>query len=290
MGGMFGESKFEVLQKIPSAVVPKTILIKRPSSKEAVLKSLEDNGFSWPVIFKPDIGERGYMVKKVSSVEDIENYLKLVKTDFLAQELVTLPLEFGVFYTRLPNEEHGKVTSVVMKEMLHVVGDGRLNLRQLILAKDRAKLQWERLEKMYEHRLDEVLPIGFKMELVSIGNHALGTKFLDGTSLINEELSSSFDKISKKIDGFYFGRFDLKCASLPDLFQGNVKIVELNGCGAEPAHIYDPNFKIWKAISVLLNHWKNIFIISTHNRRNGVRYTTLREGLKYYQKFKAATR
>jgi len=36
MGGMFGESKFEVLEKLPTKIKPQTILISVPSSFEDV--------------------------------------------------------------------------------------------------------------------------------------------------------------------------------------------------------------------------------------------------------------
>jgi hypothetical protein len=175
-----------------------------------------------------------------------------------------------------------------MKEMLAVTGDGKSTLQMLILKKDRAKLQWKNLREVYNKRLNEVLKEGEKLELVSIGNHCLGTKFLDASHLINEKLSETFDQISKQIEGFYFGRFDLRCASLDDLYNGNVKIMELNGCGAEPGHIYQPGYSISKALSVLFNHWRNIFIIARENTKRGFRYTPFKEALVYYRRFKSA--
>ena len=110
---------------------------------------------------------------------------------------------------------------------------------------------------------------------------------MNGNHLITEKLSSSFDRISKQVNGFYFGRYDLRCASLQDLANGNVKIVELNGCGAEPAHIYHPGSSLWKAIGVLITHWKNMYRISAENHKRGVPYLSLKEGREIYRKFKA---
>jgi hypothetical protein len=289
MGGMFGESKYDVLKKIPAQYIPKTILIKLPTSTQEVSKQLMEEGFSLPVIFKPELGERGFMVKRIRTEDDIRQYLEKIKVNFLVQQLVDLPLEFGIFYTRFPSSQKGKVTSVVIKEMLSVTGDGRSTLEQLILKKDRAKLQWDKLKNTYEGRIKEILPKGQKLELVSIGNHALGTKFLNGNHLINGKLSATFDQISKQIDGFYFGRFDLRCATIEDLYEGRVSIVELNGCGAEPAHIYDPDFKLYKAIGVLFLHWKTIFEIARENHKLGVKYISHKEARDLYRKFKAAT-
>lgn len=290
MGGMFGESKFDILKKIPENVIPKTIRIEVPTTTSNVLQRLKESGYCLPVIFKPDLGERGFMVKQISNESDIDKYLSKIRIAFLVQTLVEQPLEFGIFYERYPSSSTGRVTSIVMKEMLTVTGDGKSTLNQLILSKPRAKLQIEKLRETFRERLQEVIPPGKKIELVSIGNHALGTKFLNGNHLINDKLNKTFDQIATKIDGFYFGRFDLRCASLDDLYAGKVHIVELNGCGAEPAHIYDPNFKLFDAVKVLFRHWKTIFEIAQANRLRGVPFTSLKEGKLYYRQFKEATR
>ena len=282
-----GESKYDVLNLVPTEVKPKTVLIKLPSTRVEVLATMEKNCLSFPVIFKPDLGERGWMVRRINSISDIDQYLSEIKIDFLIQELVDLPLEFGVFYVRFPNEENGFVNSITGKEFLSITGDGRKTIQQLILEKDRARLQWETLKEVYRDRLNEVLNTGSKLELVSIGNHCLGTTFLNGNHLITKKLSTSFDRISKKINGFYFGRFDLRCASLADLENGNVKIVELNGCGAEPAHIYQPNSSLLEAVRFLILHWKNMYRVSVENHKRGVPYLSLKEGRAIYRKFKA---
>ena len=289
MGGMFGESKYDVLCKLPSRYIPKSALVRVPSTKNEILNTIRKHRLKFPLIFKPDLGERGFMVERINSEADIDNYLLKMKFDFIIQDLVDLPLEYGIFYTRFPDREKGVVTSVVMKEMLTVTGNGKSTLQRLILDKDRAKLQWPKLKIVYHDRLNEVLKEGETIELVSIGNHCLGTKFLDGSHLINEQLSETFDNISKQVDGFYFGRFDLRCAQVEDLYSGNVKIMELNGCGAEPAHIYNPGYPFTRALAVLLMHWRNIFIISRENARRGIAYTSFKDALVYYRRFKAAT-
>src|SRR6266850_6684596 len=170
MGGMLGESKFAVHKRVPEEVTPRTVLIQLPSSPDTVLQCMRENGLQFPVIFKPDFGERGWMVQRINNRDEVKDYLKHIRIDFLIQELVDLPLEFGVFYVRYPREESGKVISIVGKEMLFVVGDGKKTIQQLILEKDRAKLQWETLRVTYRHRLEEVIPNREKLELVSIGN------------------------------------------------------------------------------------------------------------------------
>lgn len=286
-GGMMGESKSDVLDLVPDNVKPKTLRIKIPSTVDVVLKQMSAHGLTFPVIFKPDIGERGWMVRKISNEAEVLEYLKVIRIDFIVQDFVELPLEFGVFWVHFPNKQHGNVTSITMKEFLRVTGDGAHTLRDLILSNDRAKLQWDLLRVKYKHELDIVLRKGESRELVSIGNHCLGTKFLNANHLITPKLNDSFNRISRQIKGFHFGRFDLRCASFEDLENGNVKIVELNGCGAEPAHIYHPGASFWKAVGTLFIHVHNMYRISVINHSMGVPYLSFQEGRTIYQKFKA---
>ncbi|MDL5045853.1 hypothetical protein QQ054_07370 [Oscillatoria amoena NRMC-F 0135] len=285
---MFGESKYDILMRLPPHVLPKTRLVKPSATAEQLLALLKTEGFSFPMIFKPDIGERGYRVKRIFTTDDARNYLDTAPGDFIVQELLELPVECGVFYTRFPDEEKGVVTSLVIKEMLSVTGDGQSSLQQLIMHHDRAKLQWERLKNQFGAQLNEVPRKDEPVELNPIGNHCLGTKFLNGNMFIDDELSASFDGISKAIGDFYFGRYDLKCASMDDLKKGNVKIMEVNGCGAEPAHIYHPGFSLWEAWGVLFGHWKNLHRISVQNHRKGVPYTSFPDGIRIFKKFRAA--
>lgn len=289
MGGMFGESKFDVMNKVPEAVKPRTILLGYPSTREEVLAAMASHRLAFPLIFKPDLGERGWRVEKICSEADIDRYLQTIRLPFLAQEFVDLPLEFGVFYRRYPNEPVGKVVSIVGKEMLHVTGDGRSTLRQLIFAKDRARLQWEKLKLLYADDLEKVLAAGERRELVSIGNHCLGTRFLDANNMITDQLSASFDRISKRIEGFYFGRFDLRTASPEDLEQGRVMILELNGCGAEPAHIYQPGFPLLRALGVLFGHWRDIYEVSRQNHERGIKYISFGEARRIFKHFRSLT-
>lgn len=290
MGGMLGESKYDVLKLIPEQYKPKTIRIQYPYTSTNVLTVLNENGFRFPVIFKPDFGERGFMVKRIFNETDVDQYVNRLHADFLIQELVDLPVECGVFYTRFPEERNGKVTSLVLKEMLTVTGNGALTLQDLIRAKPRAKLQWQVLKEVHSKKLGTVIPKGVIVELNAIGNHCFGTTFLNGEHLITDRLSQVFDSISKQIDGFYFGRYDLRCASIEDLYEGKIQIMELNGCGAEPAHIYQPGFPLWRALSILFTHWKNMFTISAQNHERGTPYVPLKEGKIIYRKFKAALR
>ena len=94
----------------------------------------------------------------------------------------------------------------------------------------------------------------------------------------------AFDKIQSQLPDCYFYRLDLKTPSVSDLQNGeNIKILELNGVGSEPAHIYDPNYpllKIWRDTWLL---WAKMYEISEANNFLGAPYQTLKE-FKTYMK------
>lgn len=280
-GGMLGESKDKIFKLIPDQYIPKTYLLDASVDAASFKERLQIEGLSYPFILKPDIGERGWMVELIKTEEELGDYLDRIQVDFLVQEYVPYEVELGVFYYRYPNCDHGTVSSIVMKDMLGVTGDGRQNVEQLMTEDVRAKMHIENLRRKNPKLLEQIPTRGEKIELNSIGNHCLGTTFLNGNRLINERLIKVFDKVSNQIDGFYFGRYDLRCRSVEDLYRGeHFKILELNGAGAEPAHIYHPGFSLIQAYKDIIHHLKVLADISILNRKKGVLYYSFRKGIK----------
>jgi hypothetical protein len=57
-------------------------------------------------------------------------------------------------------------------------------------------------------------------------------------------------------------------------------IIELNGSGSEPTHIYDPAMKLWQAWKIIIQHWKIMYQIAAVNHKRGVPYLSIKEGRK----------
>ena len=271
-GGFFGESKMEILRQIPKEYLPKTIFIEKQSDLKTIVDRLIKEDLVYPIICKPDVGERGTQVEKLYSNYDLVQYLSNVQADFIIQEFITYDIELGVLYYRYPNASTGKVTSVTRKEFLAVLGDGKSNVGQLMQQSTRARFQVESMRKrLGDMGMNEVIKSGEKRILEPIGNHCRGTKFLDNNFLLNSQLDEVFDKIALTIDGFHYGRFDMKVKSIEDLYSGkNIRIMELNGVSSEPGHIYDPKNTLWAAYRDLARHWKIIADISIQQQRRGV--------------------
>lgn len=279
LGGAMGESKYDILTRLPSSVLPKMALVTPDMTFDEVLTAMRKANLQFPVIAKPDVGERGFLVKKITSSEQLRQHLTRYPVDFILQEFIELEMEASVLFTLFPGQKSRfEVTSVCIKEFLKIVGDGKSCVRELILKNPRAVFQLERLESEHGEKLHEVPPNGEIVALGMIGNHCLGTKFLNGNHLIDNELKQAFESICRQINGIHYGRFDLKCADTRALKNGRVKVMELNGVLGEPAHVYDPSVGAWRAYRDFWRHWRLIFEVSEANRKRGVSVATLREG------------
>jgi hypothetical protein len=287
-GGMFFQSKKETYSLIPKAYLPPTICFEADASVKDVNRLLEEANISFPIIVKPDRGERGWLVKIIYNSQELEQYISTTHLPFIIQTFIDYPIEVGIFYSRHPNEENGIISSITGKTLLEVKGDGHSSLRELINKNNRAYLQLPTIEHQQLADLDSVLALGEVKTLVKIGNHSRGTTFLDWNHLNSERLTNQIDKISKKIPGFYYGRFDILCQSLEDLAEGkNFYILELNGAGAEPAHIYQPGFNFFSAQKVIFWHIQRMNKIAKASHQLGTPYMSFYEFFQQKKKEKA---
>jgi len=247
--GIGTESKFKTMQLIPEKYLPITIFHKANSDCTETINKINQSNISYPLIAKPDVGFRGLLVKKIASENELKNYLEKYPIDILIQEFLTEQNECGIFYLRFPDNQSGKITSITLKEFLHVVGDGKHTLKELVILDKRAKNYLE-IVKMNAHvSFNAIIKNGERVQLSDIGNHSKGTQFINGNHLINKKIETILDSISHQIDGWYYGRLDIKYNSLRELYEGNFMIVEINGILAEPGNIYDAN---------KINYFKNL--------------------------------
>lgn len=283
-GGFMNESKIEIYDQIPQQYYPKTLFIKANTSVDAVLKKLETSQQSFPLILKPDMGLRGNAVKKIANIDELKEYHSKADFDFLIQDVIPFENEVGIFYVKLPGETTGKITGIVSKEYLIVEGDGKSTIEELIKKTPRFELQLKSLKKEYKEELLKVLLQSEKVNLVPYGNHARGAKFIDSSHLISEKLTNVIENISAAIPEFYFGRFDIMYNTFEELENGeNFSIVELNGSGSEPTHIYDPKHSIFFAWKELARHIGYMYQIGKYNNDRGFKFLDHKEGMKEYR-------
>lgn len=278
------ESKKEIYDLIPQQYYPKTELVREKMPFAAVLDLLGKSQITFPFIAKPDIGLRGSAVRKIHSKTELESYHGKANFDYLLQDLIPYANEVGIFYVRFPNQPQGKITGIVAKEFLIVEGNGTSSIAELLRKNPRFALQLEVLKKEYGKQLDEILPKGQKRNLVPFGNHARGAKFIDASGLISDKLTRVIDGMCRQIPEFYFGRLDVMYDSWEALEAGeNFALVELNGAGSEPTHIYDPKHSIFFAWKELARHITYMYKISVANHKRGFPYLSRKEGMQQYR-------
>lgn len=280
-GGFEGEGKREMYEQLPVEWVPKTLYIQPAEEVEQARMRIAQANFQFPFAVKPDVGMKGILFRKIDSWQQWEQYHKRMPAEYLVQELVELPLEISIFYYRHPSSSKGTISGMIAKELLQVKGDGISSLQQLIQQHPKASLRWEEMQTRHGHRMNDVIAMDEIFFLSYAGNHNRGARFTNLHHEIDEPLLQLFDQFSHQTR-FYYGRYDIKTTSLQDLRAGrNSVILEFNGCGAEPNHIYDCGMGLLDAYRVLLTHWKALYEISAWNNANGTSYWPLKKGYHF---------
>jgi hypothetical protein len=285
-GGFEGEGKQEMYALLPPAVYPITKFILPDEPFEHVKEQVALAGLSYPLCTKPDVGMKGLLFRKIDSEKELEKYHQQMPVYYIIQELVQYPLEVSVFYYRYPDQQKGVISGFIQKELMDVTGDGKKTLLQLIQEHPKAKHREAEMRVKHADRLDEVLPFGERYLLTYAANLNRGARFINLQHLIDEKLLQLFDELSHAAQ-FYYGRYDIKCQSIDDLKVGkNFFILEFNGSGAEPNHVYHAGFSLFKAQRVFLKHWKALFHISRYNHRHGISYWPFLKGWRFLQESK----
>lgn len=284
-GGVAAEKKHDILEKLRDpAVLPGRLIVpdmdasRRVTHAASVMR--EDTALAgYPVVCKPNQGERGRSVRIAWSDADLRAYLEEHAEPVLLQRYHPGPVEVGVLWVRDPATvgdphragPHGHIYAVTHKTLPSLVGDGKKTLRELILAHPRHRAQAAVFLERLHHRLGETPALGETVGLGAAGNHAQGAMFIDGSRFITPTLEARVDRMARSFaGGFDIGRFDIRCESEEALMRGEgLHIIELNGVTSEPTNIYDPSWSIFRAQSVLLGYWRRLVDLGVARQRTG---------------------
>jgi membrane protein DedA with SNARE-associated domain len=274
-GGFIAESKSDILGSLQAggAPVARFRLLRAEHSADRRLAEARDfmdtAGIGYPVVAKPDIGQRGEGVAIIAGEAELAEHLRTVRADLILQEHVG-GAELGIFYVRRPGESRGRIFSVTEKHLPSVTGDGRRRLEDLILDDRRLRGMARFFLRRHADRLGEVPAAGEEVLLTGIGNHCRGAVFLDGNRLATPDLEAAVEKIARAYPGFHFGRFDVRAPSREAFRTGTaLRILELNGVTSEATEIYDPRNSLRNAYRKLFQQWRLAFEIGAANRARG---------------------
>ena len=294
-GGLVSESKVEILKNLLDTSPEYTAdayLIAPADSATRVARFhelLAIAGLTFPVILKPDVGQRGAGVKLIRTAADAESYLSRTAAPMILQRYIAGPFEVGIFYYRLPTEDRGRIFAITEKIFPVLIGDGEHTVEELIWNDPRARFVAARYLERFSSRRTEVLAQGQTLRLVEAGNHAQGCIFQDGARFLTPELEAKIDRISQKVNGFFIGRYDIRFASEEDLCAGrNFSIIELNGASAEATNVYDARNSLLSAYRTLFRQWELVFAIGAANLKAGIKSMPAREFLSRWREARLA--
>ncbi len=280
-GGVVGFSKAAILRGLAGAgdAVATWMLIEpgpEAVRAAAVRCFMAEHGLGFPIVLKPDRGERGSGVVIARDAAAVGAALRGEAGSVIAQAYVP-GIEWGVFYVRRPGAQRGEIFAITDKRLVHVTGDGRSTLERLILSDARAVGMARFFLRQFAGRLNEVPAVGEPVALSELGTHCRGALFLDGGDQVTPELTAAVDAVSRRYDGFHFGRYDLRAESVEAMRAGRFKVIELNGVTSEATSMYDPRHPVWHGWRTLCRQWRLAFEIGAANRRAGARVWTWKE-------------
>jgi hypothetical protein len=271
-GGYVGERKEDVYNLMPKGVWPNSIFIKPDMSITEIVRGMDTASLHFPVAVKPASGLMGFMFRKVDSISQLMQYHAAMEFDYILQEFVDLPLEVSVFYYRMPNERTGTITGFIRKEFLKVTGDGHRTLKALIEQCPRVQFKLDEMKGKHSSKLNDVIPDGQDYPLSYALNLSRGGKLVSLEHEKDVQMANLFDRLSHHA-GFYYGRYDIRCQTIEDLKAGkNFTILEFNGCGGEPHHVYGNHNTLFKACKILVQHWHKMYLISKQHHALGTPY------------------
>lgn len=264
-GGTFLSSKYGYLKYLPQQYIPVSCIVNRQMTINGIKKQLKSYNLSYPIIAKPDIGERGKSVLKIQNDTQLSEYFENASYQtFILQEYIDYPIELGILYYR-EIDGRGKITSIGLKKFCTIIGNGRSTLGKLIAKNPRICGRKKQLEEKFQNQWDKVLKLGEKILIEPIGNHNLGTTFLNGNRTYSREMMQWIDHTASMIPNFDYGRFDLRISDWESFRNKNgIKVLEINGVNSEPIHIYSPKFGLINAYREIFKHMNIIHRLSMH--------------------------
>jgi len=302
-GGLLGESKTGCLAQLPASMRKWTAATTSVDIRSGVQRT-EDTlqralaaagtaGLSFPMIVKPDVGWRGFGVRKVRSETELKEYLEACPDGMrvVLQQYVTYHGEAGVFYVRRPGEDQGSIFSLTLRYFPFVIGDGVSSLKTLIEADPRSRWKADHHFETNAARLHTVPARDEVVRLGVVGSNRVGGLYVDGRGLVTEAMRRRFDEISKSMPEFFFGRYDVRFDTIETFQAGEgFSIVEINGAGAEAIHIWDPDFPFLANFTTLFRQQRLLFEIADENRARGFRPLSARELIGYQRLQNRVTR
>jgi len=248
-GGLVGESKQSIQEGLDAStrlvlaserIEPHVDVDARMRAASEAMRRRPELA-SFPLIAKPDAGQRGFSVRIVRGEADLAAYFRIVHDAVMLQAYHPGPHEVGVMWvrrldtlTRRPpprpprrgpapprhpdappqppappippppgasSRTAGFIFSITRKDFPYLSGDGERTLEQLIYRDARLRCQAGVFLRRFADDASRILAAGERVRLAQSGNHCQGTLFRDGADLITPELLGTIDHLAATFAG-----------------------------------------------------------------------------------------
>jgi len=277
--GLTGDSKKSINDRLNETFRPDNLFFKKVPTTAQVFQAFKEKykeELSYPIICKPDIGERATGVTFIYCDKQLQTYLKTARPNFILESFCDTKREFGLSWIQDPESEEYTIVSLVEKQIPFVVGNGKQTLLALIekqyASMNVAPEKRKKILSGFSNQEKKSIPNkGEEITIVRTASISYGTKFkkINIPKASRKKLSDLIGKMITEKNGVFVGRFDLRADSVADLLQGKVKIIELNGIGGMPLEIYEPHILIDKKYEILFSYFEDVLAFAKKNIEYG---------------------
>jgi len=278
---MLDDKKSDTYQKIPDKFVPTTLVTDQ---SQDLISQMKSKGLSFPVIVKPDVGFKGFLVAKLESEENLLQFVKSFQDQsFIIQEYISYNSEYSILIYRYPISGKTGISSFIEKSFPSVIGDGKKTIGQLINESNNPFIDKSWIKKKWSGDLEKVLAVSAELQLDDIGNYSRGSKFHSMNHLLNQDYVEWAESLMMCMEGIDFCRIDLKADSEASMLKNEFKIMEINGAKSEPLHIYDPIYSFIQIILDVHQHWSILGAIVKERLQLSFILPSFKEGFKSFR-------
>jgi hypothetical protein len=287
LSGMVGASKAHLNTKVNPIFRPKDALFHSGVTVEQMQRRIIEKKILFPIFIKPVKGERAAGVEFLRDKEALSHVIIDRKRSYIIEEAIMTHAEFCINVQRNLESNMFSVFSITERIIPKVTGDGLSSIRQLIPGLDLTDLQKQKIENALDSSfLNKVLERNISENVVRTASISYGTEYVKLNLNPNQKklLEHQINQMLLPADGFNIGRFDIKANNLQALLVGDCKVVELNGIGGMPTHVYETHLSIEQKQNILDEYFELLQIFSRQQVSRGFK------SIGFWTAFKQITR
>lgn len=274
LSGMVGASKVHLNTKVYPDFRPKDIVFEVGTTVSEMQELVTERKIFFPVFIKPIRGERAAGVQFLPNKSALSKVVLDSNRSYLIEEAIMTTSEFCINVVRDLATQMFLVFSITERVIPTVIGDGETTIKALVLLLDMPVLQKQKIVSALEIEfLDTVLARNISQTVVRTASISYGTNYVNQRLTLAQKklLEQQMNKVLSHATGFNIGRFDIKANNLDELLAGEFKVIELNGIGGMPTHVYETHLSLNQKQAILNEYFDLLQNFSRQQMALGLR-------------------